>query len=156
MYEISKDLLEYKKNKRLTKKKRKEIIASFKEVNDDDKILLLLSHIEGNEINASKNILHTTFFKLKQNFPQHFTRFSFTTNENYPFCNRVDDIFFRFQNCRALSMKNPTYESYLISTEIKTMIKEEINPNVENADEDFMGDLEGMIEIVKNELERHE
>ena len=154
MYEISKELL--KEKKLLTEQDRKRIITSFKRINDDDRILLLLSHIEGMEIVASKKILHTAFFKLKENFSQHFKNFYFTTNENYPFCKRVDDIFFRLQNCRALSMKNPTYESYLISDEVKQMIREKIQPNIEEEDQNFMEDLVGMIQIVKEFLEHHE
>jgi len=156
MYEISRELLKDKEQKLLTKQDRIRIIASFKRIKDDDRILLLLSHIEGREIVASKKILHTTFFNLKSNFPQHFKNFYFTTNENYPFCKRVDDIFFRLQNCRALSMKNPTYESYLINDEVKQMIREEIQPNIEEEDRNFMEDLEGMVQIVKNFLEHHE
>lgn len=156
MYEISKELLKDKEQKLLTEQDRKRIITSFKRINDDDRILLLLSHIEGREIVASKKILHTAFFKLKENFSQHFKNFYFTTNENYPFCKKVDDIFFRLQNCRVLSMKNPTYESYLISDEVKQMIREKIQPNIEEEDQNFMEDLVGMIQIVKEFLEHHE
>jgi len=156
MYEISKELLKDKEQKLLTEQDRNRIITSFKRINDDDRILLLLSHIEGMEIVASKKILHTAFFKLKENFSQHFKNFYFTTNENYPFCKRVDDIFFRLQNCRALSMKNPTYESYLIRDEVKQMIREKIQPNIEEEDQNFMEDIVGMIQIVKEFLEHHE
>ena len=156
MYEISRELLEDKEQKLLTKQDRVRIIESFKRIKDDDRILLLLSHIEGREIVASKKILHTTFFNLKSNFSQHFKNFYFTTNENYPFCKRVDDVFFRLQNCRALSMKNPTYESYLINDEVKQMIKEEIQPNIEEEDSSFIEDLEDMVQIVKDFLEHHE
>lgn len=156
MYEISEELLEHKKKKPFSEEDKKKMIASFKKIKDNDKILLLLSHIRGQEIISSKPMLHRAFFELKKIFPQHFANFYFTTNENYPFCKKIDDIFSRFQNCRALSMKNPTYESYLISEGIRQMIREEIQPRMEEENELFMKDLNGMIEIVKDHLEYHE
>lgn len=150
MYEINEDLL---KRETLSKEEREKIFNSFNEINDDDKLLLLISHFDNGQFRASKREVHETFYELKNRFPKHFSNFIFTECENYPFSKKIDDIFFRFQNYRAISMKNPNYDIYLISDRTKNVIKEKILPAIKEQNEAFISDLEKMVEFIKERLE---
>lgn len=153
MYSINKKLLKEKNKNSFSEDDKRRILYSFKHLNDDDKILVLLSQIIGNRFKASKKIVHETFFDLKEKFPRHFKNFYFSTNENYPFSKKLDDIFFRFQNYRALSMENPDYDKYLISDETKDTIKKVLLPKVEVEDKRFFNNLPKMAEFIKKRLE---
>ena len=153
MYEISEDLLEEKNEKSLTEQEKEEIFNSFNDINDDDKLLVLISHFNKGQFRGSKKVVHETFHELKSQFPAHFSSFIFTECENYPFSKKIDDIFFRFQNYGALSMKNPNYDIYLISSKTIKTIKEKILPVVKDQDEQFINDLERMVNLIKLRLE---
>jgi len=152
MYEISEDLLEEKNAKTLTEQEKEEVFNSFNDVNDDDKLLVLISHFDEGQFRGSKKVVHETFYELKSQFPAHFSSFIFTKCENYPFSKKIDDIFFRFQNYRAVSMKNPNYDIYLISNKTIKTIKEKILPVVKDQDEQFINDLESMVKLIKLRL----
>lgn len=156
MYNINRKLLQKKRNNSISKEERQQIIASFKEVNDEDKILLLISHLNGTQFRASKDILHNTFYQLKKAFPIHFENFIFTENENYHFCKKIDDIFFRFQSYRAISMVNPDYMKYIITTKTKNLIKKESKLRFQLKNRDFLEDFGGMVEIIRSKLETNE
>lgn len=151
MYKINEKLLKEKSENPLSEDEKHRIVVSFKDLNDDDKILILISHIEGNQFKGIKEIIHRTFFELKENFQEHFKSFYFTKNDKYPFSKKIDDIFFRFQNYRSLSMKNPNYDTYLISDKTKEIIKNNLLPKIK--DEEFYKDLPEMVKIIKKRLE---
>lgn len=124
MFEISQELLNRKE--KLSKGRKQEIVDSFKEPTKDELILFLLAHLPTDSFNANKETLHRTFFKLRKQFPDLFTFLHFTNNENFPYSYDLDRIFFRLQNCKALSMKNPDYKRFLISDKTKERVKSEL------------------------------
>ncbi|MHA1196762.1 MAG: hypothetical protein ACTSRH_13790 [Promethearchaeota archaeon] len=147
---------EKRKNKSKRRKDPKEVLKLFKELTDEDKILYLIAHIKGHHFNASKEILHKTFYELKKKFPKHFENFYFTETENYPFCKKIDDIFFRFQFYNAINLENPNYERYIISSKNKKIIKQKMKPQFEKENKEFLQDLDDMIKIIRKTLETNE
>ena len=79
MYSINKKLLKEKNKNSFSEDDKRRILSSFKHLNDDDKILVLLSQIIGNRFKATKKIVHETFFELREKFPRHFKNFYFAS-----------------------------------------------------------------------------
>jgi hypothetical protein len=65
------------------------------------------------EFTGNHEKLHTSFFNLKEKFPDYFGRLTFDVNGHYPYSKDLDSIFQDFQICGIINKLNPKFKTYI-------------------------------------------
>lgn len=122
-YVIDEELVKHTKEKYQKQKK----ISESEKLSIDDLILLAFANIDENVFDGSKEKINNLFYDLKQNYPEYFKELHFMTCEDFPFSKELEQIFSRFQQSQAISIKNPLYKRFEMNEKTKNEIKNKLS-----------------------------
>ena len=122
---------------------------SIKKLKLDDIILCAFSRTGREDFNASKEAIHRAFFELKKRYPKLFEELTFMTCENFPFSKQLEQIYFRFQQARGISIPNPYYKTFQITQATREIVLEE---SKYNGCEEYEDEIAEIAEFLEQEL----
>lgn len=92
-YKISEDLIP----KKMSDEKRKELIQKIKSYRCvNDAVLYTLALLPNEKFPCSYSKIHTSFHRLREEYPDLFSDLFFDTNGHVPYSEKLDEIFFFF------------------------------------------------------------
>lgn len=113
----------------LEEKKRKELVDQLKKsVMPDDVIAAIFSFLTVDKIPLDVRKIHSAVFKLKQENPEMFEDFIFSSTDYYPYSSLLERVLFRLQNADLINTVNPGFQKCIVSEESKEHIKKDILP----------------------------
>jgi hypothetical protein len=122
----------------------------FKELNctktSDDKVAVMLSFLDKEEIPLDTERIYQSFFKLKQKYPEFLKEFVFSRNDVYPFSSLLWRVLFRLQNAGVISTVNPDFKRCIISDKSKDYIRKNVLPIFSPAEQVILADMAKIFE----------